>query len=81
MRMDRTFEKKLARSGFRGGSFWRKQYNFFSSFSSSPSLSLIWLTSEVSNSHDILGYLEETTSSVKIFQESQQNNCDTIKLI
>lgn len=64
MRMDRTFEKKLARSGLRGGSLWRKQYNFFSSFSSSPSLSLIWLTSEVSNSHDMLGYLQEIKHSL-----------------
>lgn len=59
IRMDRTLEKKLASSGLRGGSFWRKPYNFISNFSSSPSLSLIWLTSDVSSSHDMLGYLEE----------------------
>lgn len=62
IRMDRTLEKKLAKSGLRGGSFWRKPYSFISSFSSSPSLSLIWLTSDVRSSHDILGYLEENKS-------------------
>lgn len=64
MRMDRTLEKKLARSGLSGGSFWRKPYSFISSFSSSPSLSLIWLTSEVSSSHDMLGYLEENETRI-----------------
>lgn len=59
IRIDRTLEKKLARRGLRGGSFWRKPYNFISSFSSSPSLSLIWLTSEVRSSHDMLGYLQK----------------------
>lgn len=58
--IDRTLEKKLANSGLRGGSFWRKPYSFINNFSSSPSLSLIWLTSDVSSSHDMLGYLEET---------------------
>ena len=67
IRMDRTLEKKLARSGLRGGSFWRKPYSFISSFSSSPSLSLIWLTSDVSSSHDMLGYLEENKSNLLDF--------------
>lgn len=62
IRMDRTLEKKLAKSGLRGGSFWRKPYSFISSFSSSPSLSLIWLTSDVRSSHDMFGYLEENKS-------------------
>ena len=39
--------KKLASSGFKGESFRRKLYNFISKDSSSPSLSFIWETSEV----------------------------------
>lgn len=63
IRMERTLEKKLARRGLRGGSFWRKPYSFISNFSSSPSRSLIWLMSEVRSSHDMLEYLEERNSS------------------
>lgn len=54
-----TLLKKLASSGFKGESFRRKLYNFMSKDSSSPSLSFIWETSEVSNSQEIFGYLEE----------------------
>lgn len=54
-----TLLKKLASSGFKGDSFRRKLYNFISKDSSSPSLSFIWETSDVSNSQDIFGYLEE----------------------
>lgn len=59
-----TLLKKLASSGFRGDSFRRKLYNFNSKDSSSPSLSFIWETSEVSNSHDIFGYLEELNTAL-----------------
>lgn len=66
--MDRTLEKKLANSGLRGGSFWRKPYSFINNFSSSPNLSLIWLTSDVSSSHDMLGYLENKHWSLHFFK-------------
>lgn len=70
IRMDRTLEKKLARSGLRGGSLWRKLYSFIRSFSSSPSRSLIWPTSDVSSSHEMLGYLEGKKSySSNLYQQ------------
>lgn len=67
IRMERTLEKKLARRGFRGGSFWRKPYSFISNFSSSPSLSLIWVMSEVSSSHDMLEYLQQNSSPLQVY--------------
>lgn len=52
-----TLLKKLASKGFRGDSFKRKLYSFISKDSSSPSLSLICETSDVSSSQDMFGYL------------------------
>lgn len=59
MRILSTLLKKLASKGFRGDSFKRKLYSFISKDSSSPSLSLICETSEVSSSQDMFGYLQK----------------------
>lgn len=57
IRILNTLLKKLASRGFRGDSFKRKLYSFRSKDSSSPNLSLICETSDVSSSHDMFGYL------------------------
>lgn len=64
MRILSTLLKKLASKGFRGDSFKRKLYSFISKDSSSPSLSLICETSEVSSSQDMFGYLQKKKRSV-----------------
>ena len=57
MRRPMTLEKKEARRGLRGHSISRKAYSWFRRSGLSAKESLIMLTSDVSNSQAIFGYL------------------------